>query len=218
MGIFLTVIVIVFVVSIVVQLFYNIFVYAVKSLPYYLLCRKTGYNNSWLAFLPYGRDFIGFIIPKREYNMLILKTEKRQIPFWIWVALDFLLCLIAYAVPIVLMVIMFSEASGYTEMDNTAYNALSTISNIFGYGIAVVRVVVKAIFHWRKDYDLLKTYGMDNHAIWAPTVNIICPLVMYIFAFILLSYSPEYGEGGYYYNPDEDDDDGYYSEDCYSEE
>lgn len=208
MGIFLTMVVVIILVSVVIQLFYNIFVYVIKSLPYYLLCRKTGYNNSWLAFLPYGRDFIGFIIPKREYNMLIIKTEKRQIPFWIWLAIDLLLCLIAYSLPIILMMILFGSEGGY--MDDSTYSSISAIVNILGYGIAGIRIVVRALFHWRKDYDLLKTYGMDNHAIWAPTANIICPLVMYIFAFVLLSYSPEYGEGGYY--DIEEDDYSYYEE------
>ncbi len=194
------------------ELLYSAIIFILKSLPYYLLCRKTGYRNSWLAFLPYGRDFIGFIIPKREYNMLIFKTEKRQIPFWIWVAFDLLIYLISISLPLILMVVMIGGDTGYMDVDNSTINTMSSIISVLAYGIAGIRYVVKSIFHWRKDYDLLKTYGMDNHAIWAPTVNIICPLVMYIFTFILLSYSPEYGEGGYYYDEEEDDNYDYYEE------
>ena len=64
--------------------------------------------------------------------------------------------------------------------------------------IGLAFYVVYAFITRRMNYDLLKTYKLEKHVVWAPIINIFCPLVMVAFSFIIMNREPEYGFGEFY--------------------
>ncbi len=162
-----------------VLLFYAIFflvffvVWFVIQYPYYKMAKNQGLSNAWLAYVPYGNFYITLKLSPREFNVFNwIRWENRTKAFWtmliatgIYIVLLFPVCLIAM-IPVI----------GW----------LIYIVYIFAYVFIVYALM------WRMNYDLLITYGMEQHAMWASIVNIFCPFVMVVFAFIIMNKEPNY--------------------------
>lgn len=190
------------------ELLFKVFIYLIVNIPYYVMGKNAGFDHSWLAFLPTGRDYIAFTIPHYEYNLGIFKTRNRKMVFWIWFGLE----AIFYITMVVGTVIMFFASVYFSEnytssLDSETMNDIIVIiSRVISFGFSGIIFVIRSIFHWRKNYDLLITYDLEKHAIWASVLNIFCPLIMFVFSFIMVGRSPDYGMGGYYYNEIYDDE------------
>lgn len=168
--------------------------YLVTAIPYFIMARTCEYHAPWIVFIPMCKDYIAFTLPFNEYGLGFIKIKHRSIVFWsllIFKLLGFVSFFIRYIY--VFLIKPFSIPAPETE---GVFQ-----SDIYSIVFAVISFLIFALLsliHWRKNYDLLKAYGMDQHAIWAPLVNIICPLVMVIFSYIIMNKEPINGGWGYY--------------------
>jgi len=168
--------------------------YLVTAIPYFIMARTCEYHAPWIVFIPMCKDYIAFTLPFNEYRLGFIKIKHRSIVFWsllIFKLLGFVSFFIRYIY--VFLIKPFSIPAPETE---GVFQ-----SDIYSIVFAVISFLIFALLsliHWRKNYDLLKAYGMDQHAIWAPLVNIICPLVMVIFSYIIMNKEPINGGWGYY--------------------
>ncbi|MBQ3515607.1 MAG: hypothetical protein IJA29_00140 [Lachnospiraceae bacterium] len=168
--------------------------YLVTAIPYFIMARTCEYHAPWIVFIPMCKDYIAFTLPFNEYRLGFIKIKHRSIVFWsllIFKLLGFVSFFIRYIY--VFLIKPFSIPAPETE---GVFQ-----SDIYSIVFAVISFLIFALLsliHWRKNYDLLKAYGMDQHAIWAPLVNIICPLIMVIFSYIIMNKEPINGGWGYY--------------------
>ena len=168
--------------------------YLVTAIPYFIMARTCEYHAPWIVFIPMCKDYIAFTLPFNEYQLGFIKIKHRSIVFWpllIFKLLGLVLFFIwyIYVTIVKLLSVPAPETEGVFQSD------------IYSIVFAVISFLIFALLsliHWRKNYDLLKAYGMDQHAIWAPLVNIICPLVMVIFSYIIMNKEPINGGWGYY--------------------
>lgn len=168
--------------------------YLVTAIPFFIIAKNCDFRSPWIVFIPMCKDYIAFTLPFNEYRLGFIKIKHRGIVFWpllIFKLLGFVSFFIRYIY--VFLIKPFSipapETEGFFQSD------------IYSIVFAVISFLIFALLsliHWRKNYDLLKAYGMDQHAIWAPLVNIICPLVMVIFSYIIMNKEPINGGWGYY--------------------
>lgn len=190
----------------------TIMINVVTAIPYYILGKNAGFNYSWVAFLPTGKDYIAFTIPHCQYNLGIFKTNNRKLIFWIWFGFEVLAYIVKVigSAIIIMATLYFMDYYASSMDEETMTNLTTIIIRIISYGFSAILFVVRGIIHWRKNYDLLKAYDLEQHAMWASIANVFCPLVMFIFSFILVGRSPEYGDGGYYFNEEDEYDEYYY--------
>lgn len=178
----------------------SLFAYIVCSIFYYLIGRDAGFELPWIAFFPGGKNYIAFTIPHREFNMGIFSTFNRKLVFWIWFAAETLVYLLCAGGLIYIFVEQNHIAEYFINFtpsmltDNMAEIIIAVIFICF----LILYFILRSPIHWRKNYDLLKTYGYSKAAIIIPSLNIICPLVMMVFPLFLAGRLPEYGADGYY--------------------
>ncbi len=172
--------------------------YLITAIPFFIIAKNCDFHSPWIAFLPMCKDYIAFTLPFNEYRLGFIRIKHRGIIFWpllIFKLLGFVLFFIWYInVTIVkLLSVPTPETEGVLQSD-----IHSIIASVVFAIISFLIFALRSLIHWRKNYDLLKAYGMDQHAIWAPLVNIICPLVMVIFSYIIMNKEPINGGWGYY--------------------
>lgn len=175
-------------------------VYAVCSIFYYLIGKEAGFDQPWVAFLPGGKNYIAFTIPHREFNMGFFSTPNRKLMFWIWFAADAVLCILG-AIGFLYIIVEMESINKYFSSLTYAIlpeHILPFIMMGLILYFLLVYFAVRTLFHWRKNYDLLKTYNYNKTAVIVPLLNIICPLVMMVFPIFLAGRLPEYGADGYY--------------------
>ncbi len=220
---FIIFILILVLIATVMQFLFRLFVHVIKTMPFFFMGKNAGFRHSWIAFVPAGRQYITMTIPHCQYNLGLLKTDNRKLVYWVWFGFETVFTIL-YAVASVAFYyveVYYAGVSGYSDY-YTSYGASSATSDISSitiitrvllFSIFLLRMAIRGVIQWRMYYDLLNAYDMKEHAKWAPAVNIICPLVMLVFAYILMSRSPEYGSDGYY--PLEDEEDEYYEDEEY---
>ena len=201
MGIILFIVAIATVIGIV----WAIIVHIVSSIPYFNMARKAGFQHAWLAFIPYGQYYVVMTLSHREFNIFNkFRTNDRKKAFWAY--------LIVAAVGVVINICNtfldgISEGlSTLTEASqDTSVLAISAIGIIIIFLLYLVLVAVTFVtnliaylIRWRAHYDLLMTYGMESHAMWASIVSLFVPLVIIVFSFIIMNKEPDYGFGNYY--------------------
>ena len=214
-----------FLIFIAMQLIFRLFIYLLKTLPYFFMGKNAGFKYPWVAFVPAGRQYIAMTIPHCQYNLGLFKTDNRKMVYWIWLGFEavFTILYTIATFAFYYVEIYYAGTPGYSDY-YTSYGASSSgltsefstvtlITQIILYAILFLRWAIRGVIQWRMYYDLLNAYEMNTHAKWAPAVNIICPLVMLVFAYIIMSRSPEYGSDGYY--PLEDEEEECYEEDEY---
>ena len=146
--------------------------YVLGALPVYQLAKNAGLPNAWLAWIPYGNVYILLLLAKREFNIFDwIRTYDRTKVFWYVIA--------GYAIFFGCYFIMMIPF-------------LNIIFSIFYYALSIVFSIAVYIFSWRMNYDLLMTYGMEEHAMWASIANCFVPIVMVVFSFIIMNNEPDY--------------------------
>ena len=142
------------------------------GIPYYKMAKNAGLSHAWLAFIPIGCYYIMLNLPAREFNIFNwIKTDDRNKVFTYY--------LLSFLVPVALAVLAVIPGI------NLIIGLISPIIST-AYSVAVY------IFMWRVNYDILMTYGMEEHAMWASIVSCFCPLVMTVFSFIIMNREPNY--------------------------
>lgn len=181
-------------------LFGMLFAYTICSIFYYIMGKEAGFDLPWIAFFPGGKNYIAFTIPHREFNLGIFSTFNRKLIFWIWFVAEVLV----YLISAVGSVYIFFESDYIVEYFAEFTPSMSSFPPTVLI-IAIILVIfllayfiARSVIHWRKNYDLLKTYGYNKTAIIVPTLNVFCPLIMMVFAIVLAGRLPEYGADGYY--------------------
>ena len=172
----------------------------IVSIFYYKMAHNAGCRNAWIAYLPLGKNYLAFALPHREYNIGLIKTKNRKRVFWIS----------SIAEVIVSLVIGFGSVViyAYNQCFN-GYNVVEVIMEMREYPFILILFIVlllsgsvvfvlRSIIHGRKNYDLLKTYGYEQFAVWGALLNAICPLVMLIMPVLMAGRTPDYGMKNYY--------------------
>lgn len=150
--------------------------YIVFSIPYYKMAKKAGLPNPWLVFVPLGCYYIYLHLARREFNLFDwIKTNDRTKVFW-WY-------LIGYGGYIAISMIL-SIFCMIPFIQIIFYMIFSLVSMAF--------YVALYIFMWRINYDILMTYGMQEHAMWASIVSCFVPIVMVVFSFMIMNNEPDY--------------------------
>lgn len=204
---------------VILRFLFTLLIHVIKALPYFFMGKNAGFKHSWIAFVPAGRQYIAMTIPHCQYKLGFLKTDNRKSVYWIWFGFETVFTIL-YAVASVAFYyveVYYAQTLGYTDY-YTSYgtsaitsdvSTISIITRALLLSIFLLRMAVRGVIQWRMNYDLLRAYDMNTHAKWAPAVNIICPPVMLVFAYILMSRSPEYGSDGYYPLEDDEEEDDY---------
>ncbi len=181
-------------------LFGMLFAYTICSIFYYIMGKEAGFDLPWIAFFPGGKNYIAFTIPHREFNVGIFSTFNRKLIFWIWFVAEVLV----YLISAVGSVYIFFESDYIVEYFTEFTSSMSSfpptvlIIAIILITFLLAYFIARSVIHWRKNYDLLKTYGYNKAAVIVPTLNLLCPLVMMVFPLALAGRLPEYGADGYY--------------------
>lgn len=182
------------------------FVYIVISIFYFLMGKQAGCDVAWMAFFPFGKNYLAFTIPHREYNLGIFKTKYRKRVFWIWFASELCVYLITGVLSLILITYSINNADYDAAqpfmplLQEPLFIILFIASLLFG-GLFLI---IKSIVHWRKNYDLLITYEFHDLALPVSILNIFCPLIMIIFASIMAGRAPDYGSENYYFWEEDD--------------
>lgn len=141
--------------------------------PFYRMAKRQGMSNAWLAFIPYGNFYITLKLSPRQFNLFNwIKYDNRTKAFWLF--------LIATGIYIVLILPM-SFISMIPILGWLLFMAYILAYLLISYGIM-----------WRMNYDILITYGMPEHAMWVSIVDIFFPLLMTVFAYIIMNKEPDY--------------------------
>ena len=76
------------IVTSIISLLITVGYYLLQSIPLFIMARKAGCKNAWMAFFPYTNDFLTFTLPAREFNIFnIIKTKRRDVMALIYLAL-----------------------------------------------------------------------------------------------------------------------------------
>lgn len=145
-------------------------------IPYYRMAKRAGLPNPWLIFVPLGRYYIYLNLARREFNLFDwIKCNDRTKVFW-WYLVFYggfftliMLLNILCGIPIIQFLFIFVY-----------------------YAVMMAFVVVQYVFLWRINYDILMTYGMQEHAMWASIVSCFVPIVMTVFSFMIMNNEPDY--------------------------
>lgn len=153
-----------------------IITFIVTNIPLYRMAKRAGIKNAWLAFIPLGCVYIRIMIPRREYNIFnLFKTDDRKKAFLLHV----ILFVIIMVVDIFCTMLSFIPIVGLILI-------LILIPVLFIFGIAI------SIILWRANYDILMTYGMEEHAMLISIISIFFPILMIIFSYIIMNREPDY--------------------------
>lgn len=151
----------------------SIAIWIAMEYPFYRMAKRQGMSNAWLAFVPYGNFYITLKLSPREFNLFNwIKYDDRTKAFWFF--------LIVTGVYIILIPVMSVLFAVIPVLGWLLYMAYIIAYIVLSYGVM-----------WRMYYDLLITYGMPEHAMWASIVNIFFPLLITVFAYIIMNREPD---------------------------
>lgn len=172
------------IVTSIISLLITVGYYLLQSIPLFIMARKAGCKNAWMAFFPYTNDFLTFTLPAREFNIFnIIKTKRRDV-----MALIYLALLIAGS-------LILSIITGIVALIPVLNTVLVPILSSFG---GIILFVCISLFKWRMYYDLLMTYGQESNALWVSIISLFIPWLFMIFTIFSCKNPPEYGQGQYY--------------------
>ena len=144
----------------------------VFGIPYYRMAKNAGLAHPWLAFVPYGNYYIMLKLPQREFNIFNwIRTYDRDKVFKYYL----ITCICVSAISVLFFIPYL----------NILFAAILQVP-LYLY------TIVAYIFMWRVNYDILMTYGMEEHAMWASIVNCFCPIIMVVFSFMIMDRKPDY--------------------------
>ena len=65
------------IVSSVFAFLFMILEYLLPAIALFKMAKRAGYKYPWLAFIPIAQTYLEFVLPRREFNLLV-KTKKRN--------------------------------------------------------------------------------------------------------------------------------------------
>lgn len=151
-----------------------------SRIPYCKLAKKVGIPNRWLLWIPIGEMYIRLQLSKREYSLFgFIKLKERKNIFWFYLIFNLIMIFIGGGLSVILI--------------------LSSILPLIGMFIIfaiqllwLIYYTVNSIIAWRVNYDILMTYEMQKHAMWASVVNCFVPCLMIVFSYIIMDKEPDY--------------------------
>ena len=161
--------------------------YLVKAIPCYSMADKAGYDKPWIAFLPFGAEFIMCILPYKEFKLFGSKSSfayDRTRVFWLYFA-----CM---AVPALAGVILYICLM--IPYVNIIAGIVSSLGSLLLGAIGIFAMVLRVFINM----DLIATYESNDIAIAIAIVSVFVPIVMIVMLFIMMGKEPEYGFGNYY--------------------
>lgn len=157
-------------------------------------------KNAFLR-IPFTRNYILLKLSRREFSLFnLFHIKKRTSVYWarllsfagmpiFYVLVFFLYCFTTGIAVSILIVLHPDLNSGIIEVP--------AVDFVFK-GIAIAGTLIYLLFialtNWRINYDILITYGMQKHAMWASVLNVFCPIIMIIFSYLIMNKSPNYDE------------------------
>ncbi|MBQ2183981.1 MAG: hypothetical protein II399_05030 [Lachnospiraceae bacterium] len=158
------------IVSSVFAFLFMILEYLLPAIALFKMAKRAGYKYPWLAFIPIAQTYLEFVLPRREFNLLV-KTKKRN-----YMAMVFLI-LTYFGTSIII-----------------ALNVVPALGQLLDLALPIVLMAMA----WRKRYDMLVTFRDKELAIPISIISIIFPWVYSIVLIISMGREPEYGAGNYY--------------------
>lgn len=145
-------------------------------IPYYKMAKNAGIPNAWLIWIPIAEVYVLANLSRREFNIFNwIRTYDRTKVFWVYLI----------SIPVMWVVDFIFILFMYIPIINIFVGILFNVL-FFAYMIALY------IINWRLYYDLLMTYGMKEHAMWASIVNCFCPVIMIVFSYMIMNKEPDY--------------------------
>lgn len=148
--------------------------FIVPAIALFKMGKKAGYKHSWLAFVPIVQTYVEFVLPRKQFNIGIIKTYKRDVIAIIFIILTYF---------------------GTTIV--TFANGLVGLGQILTFAF----VIFMGAIRWRKMYDLLSTFRDEELAKIISIVGIFAPIVYNIVIIFSMNKEPNYGAGNYYNVP-----------------
>lgn len=185
------------------------FFHIITAVPFFYIARNAHMRRPWLAFIPFGKEYIAFTIPSCKYKLGFINTDRRRLMFGIYLIPE-IIYLYLNNILISRSLLMLSTLFDFSNLGDVIYLPQFIGENLFSEPIYVIILLVflivvfifwllRAVLGWRKNYDLLRTYyDMKKHALWASVANIFCPLVMFVFSYILINKIPNNEDSAYY--------------------
>ena len=140
------------------------------AIALFKLAKKAGYKYPWLGFIPFAQTYLEFVLPRREFNLLI-KTKKRNY-----------------------MGIVFLVLSLFGTSIIVALNVVPAVGQLLDILLPIVLIAMA----WRKKYDMLVTFRSKELALPISIISIFVPWVYTIVLIFSMNQEPEYGVGNYY--------------------
>ncbi|MBQ7766664.1 MAG: hypothetical protein IJ397_07475 [Lachnospiraceae bacterium] len=182
--------------------------YVASAIPYFIMARKAGFRHAWLAFIPFGQQYIAMTLSHREFSIFNkFKTKNRKKAFWAYI----IVMVVTLIVDLVMEICDYGSQALQVAAENADYSGayasgggalalmlLLLAVMLVGLVVYLAATVVLYFIKWRMYYDVLITYGMQEHAMWASILTLFIPIVMIIFSYIIMSKEPDYGFGNYY--------------------
>ena len=144
--------------------------YLLPAIALFKLSKKAGYKYPWLAFIPIAQTYLEFVLPRREFNLLV-KTKKRNY-----------------------MGILFLVLSYLGTSIIVALNVVPALGQLLDLLLPIVLIAMA----WRKKYDMLVTFRSKELALPISIISIFVPWVYTIVLIFSMNQDPEYGVGNYY--------------------
>lgn len=157
--------------------------YLLETIPLFIMARRAGCRNAWMAFFPYTNDFLSFTLPIRQFNIFnLIKTDRRDM-----MALIYLGLMIIGNTALGIIITVFSYIPGL--------NLFVPILTSLGAPLLWISI---RLFRWRMMYDILMTFGQKSNALWVSIVAIFVPWLFNLFTIFSCKNPPEYGLGNYH--------------------
>jgi len=144
--------------------------YLLPAISLFVLAKRAGYKYPWLAFIPIAQTYLEFVLPRREFNLLV-KTKKRNY-----------------------MGILFLVLTYFGTTIIVALNVVPAVGQLLDLALPIVLIAMA----WRKRYDMLVTFRDKELAIPISIISIFIPWVYSIVLILSIKREPEYGVGNYY--------------------
>lgn len=151
--------------------------YVLYSLSTYTIAKRRGIHNPWLAWLPFGSDWIlGTISDQYQYLVKGKVRNRRKVLLGLSVGTA------AVILPIFAMALVaaFSEAAG---MDASEVLWGATVAVIFlGCLVMAVLTIILAVFQWIALYDLYASSDPGNATLYL-VLSILLGVTLPFFVF-----------------------------------
>lgn len=151
--------------------------YVLYSMSTYSIAKRRGIHHPWLAWLPFGSEWIlGSISDQYQYLAKGKVRNRRKVLLGLSVGAS------AVFLPMLLMVLatVVSEAAG---MDSSEVLLGATVAvALLGCVIAAVLVIILAVFQWIALYDLFASSDPGNAVLYL-VLSILLGVTLPFFVF-----------------------------------